>query len=366
MYMECPRKYWERYFNKNKGQSTPPLIIGTIAHAVMEKVANSGGEYDLRVLLNAAMAEQEIVEFADMAALWKMVEWGAATIDQSKLMVAEQPFEIDLKEAGLAITGVIDRVDKIDDHTIHVIDYKTSIHAMSSWEMETNLQLTIYYIAARALWPWATNILLSLFYLRDGIVTTVTADDTLVPFVYDYLAGIVNRIRAEQFEPKQNKYCFWCHCRPNCPLWASDADCIKGTLDYTANGLEDMFDHFRQVSSWSKSIDDLKNNLQQSLLAYLESAGMTEVAVGGYNYRRASKAIRSFDAETVAQILTRYSVSPFSVMNVGAKKLDDHIKHIATEHPEVKQLVDTAVRMVPTASWIEAKAQAPKARSVGN
>jgi DNA helicase-2/ATP-dependent DNA helicase PcrA len=95
--------------------------------------------------------------------------------------VMEQPFTVPLSK-DLKIGGRIDRVDIFKDGSIEIIDYKTGAAIPSQREVDKNLQLSFYALAATKIptEPFGKTpdkIKLSLYYLDDQekISTTRTA-----------------------------------------------------------------------------------------------------------------------------------------------------------------------------------------------
>lgn len=74
---------------------------------------------------------------------------------------------IDGEEEFLA-TGVIDLVVKINRDTVEVMDYKTGRYKMSYPDAVQDIQLLMYYYAAKRLYPTFKNHLVTIYYLCGG------------------------------------------------------------------------------------------------------------------------------------------------------------------------------------------------------
>jgi DNA helicase-2/ATP-dependent DNA helicase PcrA len=93
----------------------------------------------------------------------------------------EQPFTVPLGK-GLKIGGRVDRVDDLGDGVIEIIDYKTGATIPTQKEVDKNLQLSFYALAAMKI-PTAPfgktpdKVKLSLYFLdtQEKISTTRTA-----------------------------------------------------------------------------------------------------------------------------------------------------------------------------------------------
>ena len=66
------------------------------------------------------------------------------------------------------LSGIIDRIDKLPDGRIEIIDYKTGKRIASQKEADNNLQLSLYALAVKNRWPKISlkNISLSLYFLK--------------------------------------------------------------------------------------------------------------------------------------------------------------------------------------------------------
>ncbi len=134
--------------------------------------------------------------------------------------IKEKPFFIKDNEY-FKIRGRIDRVDKINDDTIEIIDYKTGTrvdyqskdrHKNGPSDLHQKIQPQLYYLAAKELYPWAKNFLITFIYLVDGGPITV-------PFCENDISDIIEKLRRRfkaiesNMEPQQNKG--W-HCNVLC------------------------------------------------------------------------------------------------------------------------------------------------------
>lgn len=96
----------------------------------------------------------------------------------------------------LNIRGRIDRIDKINDNTIEVIDYKSgSRNNYGSKErgkkdeisLKTEIQPRAYHIAAKYLYPWADNVIATFIYITDGGPVSIPFCDTDLKETYDMI-----------------------------------------------------------------------------------------------------------------------------------------------------------------------------------
>lgn len=81
------------------------------------------------------------------------------------VIAAEKYFEIVIGNA--LVRGYIDRIDRVDDHTINICDYKSGKRMVPYKDIATNLQLIIYVLACSLMFPEVDTFHAELYYLRN-------------------------------------------------------------------------------------------------------------------------------------------------------------------------------------------------------
>jgi CRISPR/Cas system-associated exonuclease Cas4 (RecB family) len=125
-------------------------------------------------------------------------------------------FRIDVE--GVSVSGVIDRMDRIPGGGYEIIDYKTNRRLPPQAQIDRDLQLSVYHLAAKEVWGIEPERL-TLYYLLPGqrMSTTRTVSDT--DELRRRIATVAARIEAGKFEPRQNPLCDWCDFQRLCPLF---------------------------------------------------------------------------------------------------------------------------------------------------
>src|SRR5581483_2388035 len=134
--------------------------------------------------------------------------------------VMEQSFTIPIGK-DLKIGGIIDRVDVLSDGSIEIWDYKTGADVPTQKDVDHNLQLTFYALAASTLkeTPFnkdPKNIRLTLYYF-DGdkkITTTRTKSDLIK--AKEEIIKIRNEIEKSDFRCKGGFLCQRCEYKTLC------------------------------------------------------------------------------------------------------------------------------------------------------
>ena len=234
---------WRFYLTQILGfedTSGPAAVMGNLGHKVLEVLSRASivkhdpkskiwqPDYLWKVSFNRYYNELPMIcEQIEPAKLKKLAQGVQDLIHgeyspirdntisaEAKFYVPFEEKEFFLKETGkyFAIRGRIDRVDKIDDETVEIIDYKTGSrvcwnsadrHKKTPEDLFCDIQPKMYHMAAKHLYPWAKNFLVTFIYLTDGGAVTVPFTD---PDYHETKQIIRNRFKAirANVDPQRN------------------------------------------------------------------------------------------------------------------------------------------------------------------
>jgi putative RecB family exonuclease len=116
------------------------------------------------------------------------------------------------------VAGTIDRLDRIPGGGYELIDYKTNRRLPPMSRVEQDLQLSIYYLAAREVWGIEPERL-TLYFLLPGQRMTTTRTGADADELRRRIAVVSERVAAGKFEPRENPLCGWCDYQHLCPLF---------------------------------------------------------------------------------------------------------------------------------------------------
>ncbi len=137
----------------------------------------------------------------------------ATATNPPEVIHTEQEFDIEV--SGTKIRGRIDRIDRLPDGTVRIIDYKTG-KPKSKKDAEKSLQLSIYAMAASQKWNYNASVL-GLQNLADGSLAVTHCTDADIAKASAQVRKAAENIAAGKFEPKRGHHCIWCGFRSLCP-----------------------------------------------------------------------------------------------------------------------------------------------------
>jgi RecB family exonuclease len=137
----------------------------------------------------------------------------AARSKQTEVLHTEEWFDIEL--AGRKVAGRIDRIDRLHDGSVAIVDYKTG-KARSQEDADESLQLSIYAMAAQQKWGYQVGELV--FHNLEGNVTvTSKRDDFQLEQARERIQTVADGIASDNFGAKPGFYCSFCAFRGLCP-----------------------------------------------------------------------------------------------------------------------------------------------------
>ena len=226
-YELCPAKFKFQYEDRVPQGRSAALSFGDSLHRALHlfhnrpvPVAPSADE--LLEMLEACWVSEG---FLDASEEQTYVDHGRQVLTQyhrenarDYRIPAALEFRFTIDVEGVAVSGVIDRMDRIPGGGYEIVDYKTNRRLPPQSRIDQDLQLSIYHMAAREIWGIEPERL-TLYYLLPGqrMTTGRTARD--MDELRRRIGIVAERIGAGMFQPRQNPLCDWCEYQPLCPLF---------------------------------------------------------------------------------------------------------------------------------------------------
>jgi DNA helicase-2/ATP-dependent DNA helicase PcrA len=228
-FQTCPLHYKLRYIYKVPTPPSASQSFGTSIHATLKEFyetvptrpTSPKASSDLESLMTKLLEKNWVREgFKSKKQETDFLEKGKLYLSgflkngfnpKVKTIALEQPFTIPLGN-NLKIGGRLDRIDDIGNDFIEIIDYKTGAKVPSQRDVDKNLQLSFYALAATKI-PTAPfgkipdKVKLSLYYLdeQEKISTTRTAKQ--LEKAVEEILKIREEIEKTDFKCSNHMFC---------------------------------------------------------------------------------------------------------------------------------------------------------------
>ncbi|MGH7295668.1 MAG: RecB family exonuclease [Polyangiaceae bacterium] len=293
-YEQCPLSFKLHYIDKLEAVPGEELTFGKAVHWALEQLV---GEHaiDRRTeplstphaldlwqvaWTNAGLTGVGLFgEGADMLRTFCQSE---GTVDPRDVLAVEQPFEIPI--GRFRVVGAIDRVDRIDDFTIRVRDYKTNRVVFTRDEVADSLQLSLYHMAAQAMFPWARTIELQYDMLRHDLKLRTSRTPEQLEAARRYVVAVGERTEAAaEYPARLNPNCAYCDHKAQCAAYAGALAGKRTHVAFDLADLESVAREREEVARIAKIAYGRKSELEEVLRAHLEQHDKLEL--GGVRYQ---------------------------------------------------------------------------------
>lgn len=228
LYLDCPKKWQFKYIDKIPEKPRHFFSFGKTVHDALEFLY--GGQTlpppDLERLL-AYYEEHWISEGykdsqqeEDYRAQGRRIleEYYAKHIDEFRLPYFVE-YEFLLKVDGVPVRGFVDRIDKIGDDALEILDYKTG-KAIPKSRVEQDAQLTMYQMACEELLGLKVEKLTFYHLPSQTPLTSGRRSPDAVKELRERIVTTAKQIQEERFDPRPSeRKCDWCDYKPLCPVF---------------------------------------------------------------------------------------------------------------------------------------------------
>lgn len=345
----CPLKYKYRYLDWIKAPKSKEQLFGTWMHETLKM---------MHMPQAVSPSEKQVLDYF-------MSRWNESVFDspqeaQAQLYQAVKMLKdyyaknypanfniVNLETRFLApikhgdqthlISGQIDRVDKLEDGSFEIIDYKTTRKMPAQKDVDQDRQLSIYNIGLINHWPSLFRdqkrpVYLSLYYLKHGEkLTSQRTDEQLAQTkeqVLTDIAAINKEMKKSQgFAPRQNPLCDWCEYQRRCPLFRHQFEPDKTPDEMT---MQKALQEYLTIKSTEQKNRQHLAKLQQTIDSYCDAHNLERVfSKQGYVTRAIQKRI-SYDPEKLRAVLEPHGLWS-KVLSFDQKKLNQLLESLSYE-----------------------------------
>lgn len=314
-YNQCPLLYKLKYIDGKKEKKKFYLSWGKSLHSALEFL------YGVKAPPPPAIAEvmeyyeknwlTEGYESAEQEEKYRsygrkiLADFYRANISKFRLPLAVE-HRFTLEFADVKFTGFFDRVDKLDDGTLAILDYKSNRQIFNKEYLAQALQLTFYQLAAESLWELPVSKM-TLYHLRSNtpFSTKPRSADELEQ-ARAMIVNVARNIEAGNFEAKENRFCP-CDFPEDCPFYrhsyTDDPVQLRLEPEFKDIDIKQVVEEYVRLKAEIKEYKDKT----QRLAAIIQRFGQVENLRRVYGDKHAitlSKNRRlDYDSEAVRQIL---------------------------------------------------------------
>lgn len=204
--------------------------------------------------------------------------WEIHHADFRMPLAVERMFYVDIE--GVKLRGFIDRVDKLESGGLSIVDYKTNKELFTIDDLEKDLQLTLYQLAAEHLWQLPVERL-TLYHLRSNTPCSCEArDETRLAQARKLVLEVAENIASQRFPAIESPNCP-CDFPEYCPYYRHRY--LEVTPESAQQGIlpgiviADAVEQYASLQEQSKALQQKLDELKQMIISYCEAEGLNRV-----------------------------------------------------------------------------------------
>ena len=178
------------------------------------------------------------------------------------------------------MTGYIDRVDKLDSGGLSIVDYKTNKELFTVEDLEKDLQLTLYQLAAEQTWQLPVERL-TLYHFRSNTPCSCQPrGEAQLDEARRLILKVAEGISQQEFPAIENQSCP-CDFPEYCPYYrqqymvATPDLAQPGTLPGVA--VAETVEHYVSLQNQIKELQSQLEEVKQMLIDFCQAEGLNRV-----------------------------------------------------------------------------------------
>jgi len=302
LFEKCPQAFRYRYVHKRKGDPSTNIAasLGKLVHKAFEIIFTKAeaeeyvGPVTDEMILSAYRTAFGSEPVFDQQSYVNGGEWLRGyfrrhpKIDAYDILGTEVRFDFDFE--GFHIMGYIDRIDRVDDETIRVVDYKTNRFAFSREALATDLQVSVYEFAVRMLFEQAKNVQLRFDMVRLGFEQATKREAETSVEALRFMVDMAKAIEHpdQPWEAKLNPLCPWCDHRSHCVEYQEAITQDFKIMVVAPEDLEAVAGERERAKTIETIASRRKSEIESILFEHIARSEDEAIDIGDTRYRAAS------------------------------------------------------------------------------
>lgn len=343
LYEACPLAFYKRYVNKSgpKGPLPQAPLFGIVLHAALEAVFHwileneHSGPFPTAELVGfyqQAWRESDLASvdlYQEGLAILRSYAGTYDMVDHFSILAVEQEFNIVVD--GFKLNGYIDRVDKVSDEEVMIVDYKSNWMLFHSDELEHDLQMSIYGLAARTLYPWAKRVSFRFDMLRHNLPQYAHRTAAVIDDAAGYVVAIGKRTEEDKnWYPRLDPNCKYCDHRLTCDAYKTVIDGKHPTIRPSdMDDMEAVLKERNEVRTLANLLYARQKELDKVVATRLKKEG--EFQLAGFQCRYINPQSTSYDLAPVVRAFTEVGLTEDEVRSKVCVVDDKMVEELRVE-----------------------------------
>ncbi|MCX5794089.1 MAG: PD-(D/E)XK nuclease family protein [Elusimicrobia bacterium] len=293
LYAECPLKYKLKYVDKIPEKPKHFFSFGQSVHLALEFFygGKTPAAPSLQELHQSLKENWVSVGYRDQEQEAEYFQQGKDILTgyyrkhaKAFSLPLHVEYNFQLTVEGVPVTGKVDRIDRLEDGRLSILDYKTG-KQLAVDRIETDAQLTMYQLACEAGLGAEVGIL-TFYHLPSLKAHSVgRRPEALVGGLRRKIVDTAAAIVAERFEPKPSENsCRWCDYKAYCPIFAKQP---TAAAPPPADGdLAALIDRYGDIMARAAEAERESAQVKAAILAILRSKGYVRAFGARYEIQR--------------------------------------------------------------------------------
>ena len=275
--------------------------------------------------------------------------WAIHHADFRIPVAVERIFYVDVE--GIKLMGFFDRVDKLDSGGLSIVDYKTNQELFTQDDVEKNLQLTLYQLAAEQTWQLPVERL-TLYHLRSNTPCSCAArNEARLEEARRLVLEVAKNINEERFPATESQYCP-CDFAEHCPYYRQKITPPEETDILLGMAVDEAVEHYASLQAQIKELESRLEEIKQMIINFCQAEELNRVygREHAITYGLAEKT--GFNEDEVRALL-----EPLGLWHRVLSLDQSRLKQLITDESVAKDVRDKleALRQVISASprlWV--------------